>query len=258
MGESTGRAVEGRPIWIDLATADPEAAKAFYSKLFGWDYWTNPDPLYGGYVLASLRGGATAGISGLMSPDAPTAWTAYFGTENADALAKRIVGSGGAVIVAPMVVGDQGTMLIFADATGAFVGAWQADKMAGFGATGPGTFRWAELSARGIERAQPFYSSVFGWIDEVVPMGEEQPPYHRWSIGSEPVAGGMEMNPSVPAMVPSYWTIYFDVEDVRSSFATAIAAGATEMVAPMEYPGGRFAILSDPQGAVFALMSEAS
>jgi len=58
----------------------------------------------------------------------------------------------------------------------------------------------------------------------------------------------------VPAQVPSYWMVYFSVGDVDGSFRKAIEAGAQEMVAPVDYPGGRFAILSDPQGAMFGLL----
>ena len=61
----------------------------------------------------------------------------------------------------------------------------------------------------------------------------------------------------VPAEVPSYWQIYFDVDDVDAAFNRAIDLGATEMVAPQDMPGGRFAIVTDPQGASFGLVKMA-
>jgi predicted enzyme related to lactoylglutathione lyase len=60
--------------------------------------------------------------------------------------------------------------------------------------------------------------------------------------------------PGLPAEVPSYWMIYFDVDSVDESFRRAVAAGASEMVAPSDFAGGRFAILTDPQGAMFGLL----
>jgi predicted enzyme related to lactoylglutathione lyase len=45
--------------------------------------------------------------------------------------------------------------------------------------------------------------------------------------------------------------------DVDSSFGSAIGAGAREMLAPQDFPGGRFAIVSDPQGAIFGLLTMA-
>jgi predicted enzyme related to lactoylglutathione lyase len=88
-------------------------------------------------------------------------------------------------------------------------------------------------------------------------MGEGQPPYTEFLLGGERIAGGMEMNPMVPAEVPSYWMVYFTVTDVDASLRKAIEAGATEMLAPMDFPGGRFAIVSDPQGAAFGLLKMA-
>jgi predicted enzyme related to lactoylglutathione lyase len=48
--------------------------------------------------------------------------------------------------------------------------------------------------------------------------------------------------------------VYFNVDDVDSAFRKATGAGAREMLAPQEFPGGRFAILTDPQGAAFGLL----
>ena len=62
------------------------------------------------------------------------------------------------------------------------------------------------------------------------------------------------MNPEIPAEVPSYWQIYFNVDDVDGTHSKALSLGATEMVPPQDFPGGRFSILSDPQGASIALL----
>jgi uncharacterized protein len=63
----------------------------------------------------------------------------------------------------------------------------------------------------------------------------------------------MEMSPMVPADVPSSWMVYVGVGDIDAWFRTALEAGAHEMLAPQDFPGGRFAIVGDPQGAVFGL-----
>ena len=57
-----------------------------------------------------------------------------------------------------------------------------------------------------------------------------------------------------PAGVPSYWLVYFSVDDVDVSFKKALAGGAREMLAPQDFAGGRFGILVDPQGATFGLL----
>jgi hypothetical protein len=50
-----------KPVWIDLSTADPVAAREFYEKVFGWNVEVNPDPQYGGYALARIDGKDVAG-----------------------------------------------------------------------------------------------------------------------------------------------------------------------------------------------------
>jgi predicted enzyme related to lactoylglutathione lyase len=51
--------------------------------------------------------------------------------------------------------------------------------------------------------------------------------------------------------------VYFNVDDIDRNFQQALQAGAKEVVAPQDYPGGRFAILSDPHGATFGLFKSA-
>ena len=244
-----------RPAWVDLSSADPAASRDFYARLFGWQIEVSPDPQYGGYALAKVNGKDAAGIGPKMMAEAPTAWSVYIGTQDIDGLAKKVEAAGGHVIAAPFDVGDQGRMAVFQDPTGAVVSAWQAGAMASFSQGVAGTLGWAELSSRGIEKATIFYGRVFGWTPKVTSTGEGQPPYTEFQIDGDSIAGGMEMNPMVPESVPSYWTVYFNVNDVDASFRNAIEAGAKEMMAPQDFSGGRFAILSDPQGAVFGLLN---
>ena len=243
------------PVWVDLSSADPAASHAFYSRVFGWDVVVSPDPRYGGYAMARIGEQDVAGIGPTMAPDAPTAWMAYVGTPDAEALVRQVQAAGGTVVAPPFDVGDAGRMTVFRDPSGAFISAWQPKAMGGFHAGVPNTFGWAELNARGIERAIPFYREVFGWTPQTRDTGPGMPPYTEFQLGGRSIAGGTEMHPMVPAGVPSYWLVYFAVADVDRSFRTAIEAGAHEMVAPRDFPGGRLAILRDPQGAAFGLMT---
>jgi len=251
-------AVANKPAWVDLATSDAAAAREFYSKVFGWKIDVNPDPQYGGYGMANVGDKRVAGIAPKMSPDAPTAWSIYIGTDDADDLAKKVQAAGGKIIAPPFDVGDQGRMAVFQDPTGAVISAWQPRAMNASLPTGEAnTFGWAELSSRGVDKAIPFYQKVFGWTPKANDMGPDSPPYTEFQLGGESIAGGQEMQAMVPAETPSYWLVYFAVGDVDKSFKTATQAGAKELVAPMDFPGGRFAIVSDPQGAAFGLLKMA-
>ena len=112
-----------------------------------------------------------------------------------------------------------------------------------------------KLGNSGLEVAPlAFGGNVFGWTAETSPMGEGQPDYTTFKVDGEDILGGMEMMPTVPAEVPSYWMAYFNVADVDDAFKRALDLGGTEVVAPSPMPGGRFAIVNDPQGAMFGLL----
>ncbi len=245
----------GRPAWVDLSSSDAAASREFYARLFGWTVEVNPDPQYGGYALAKLDGKDVAGIGPAMG-GGPTAWMVYVGTGDAQALATEVTAAGGSVLMEPMDVGEQGRMVAFRDPAGAVISAWQPRAMGGFAAGGPNTYAWAELNARGLNQALPFYQAVFGWT----PRTSEMPggtSYTEFLHRDESIAGAQEMAPMVPAEVPSYWMVYFGVDDVDATFRRALDAGAREMVSPMDFPGGRFAIVGDPQGAAFGLLKTA-
>ena len=254
----TKTAIANKPVWVDLASSDAAGSRDFYSKVFGWKVEVNPDPQYGGYGMAKVGNEQVAGIGPKMSAEQPTAWSIYIGTDNADDLAKKVQAAGGKVVAPPFDVGTQGRMATFQDPSGAYISAWQPGEMAGVFPSGePNTFGWAELSARGVDKALPFYQKVFGWSTKPNDMGPDSPPYYEFQLNGQSIAGGQEMQKMVPAQVPSYWLVYFAVDDVDKAFKAATAAGARELVSPMDFPGGRFAIVTDPQGAQFGLLKMA-
>ena len=144
----------GRPIWIDLTSSDPAASRAFYAKVLGWQMEVTTDPQFGGYAIARSGGKDVAGIGPAMMADAPSAWSVYIGTDDATELTARVQAAGGMVVAPPMQVGDAGRMAVFADPSGAVIGAWQPGAMPGFVSGTPNGFTWAELN-RGASIEQP-------------------------------------------------------------------------------------------------------
>ncbi len=248
-------AIANKPAWVDLGTSDPAGARAFYAALFGWDVQVNPDPQYGGYALAKVDGKDVAGIGSKMSEQQPTAWSLYIGSDDAAALGAKVEAAGGRVLMPAFDVGDQGKMAVYMDPTGAMISTWQRTAMGGFQTGGENTFGWAELNARGFEKAIPFYESVFGWEPHTSNAGGQG--YTEFHSGGESIAGGQEIGPETPAEMPSWWTIYFYVPDVDAAAKTVEAAGGKVMVPPMDFPGGRFAWVTDPQGAIFGILKMA-
>jgi predicted enzyme related to lactoylglutathione lyase len=246
-----------RPSWVDLSSGNAAGSREFYSKLFGWQIDVNPDPQYGGYGRATLQGRDAAGITPTQSKDQPTTWNFYIATDDVDSTARAVKDAGGTVEMGPMDVGDQGRMAVFTDPVGAYISVWQPNRMGGFQTEGSNTFGWAELNARGIEKAIPFYEKVFGWTTKRSPV-PGGPEYIEFQVDGDSVAGATEMNPKAAPSMPNHWLVYFDVDDVPAAYKKATGLGAREIVAPQSYPGGDFAIVADPQGAAFGLFKSTS
>ncbi len=246
------------PCWVDLITTDLDAARDFYTRLFGWTAEVMPDPEAQGYVTFSKDGKPTAGAGQRMSPDQPVAWTTAIATADAATTAHAVENAGGKVLVPPMALKDLGSMAVFTDHTGAVFSVWQAGRMAGGEEFGkPGFFGWAELLTRDPAGAKDFYHAVFDWTatDARHPGPQGEVTYTTYRVGGKPAAGMMEIAPDWPGDMPSHWTDYFLVDNCDETVALAGALGGTIDMAPADIPAGRFAVLSDPQGASFCVIT---
>jgi predicted enzyme related to lactoylglutathione lyase len=237
---------------VDLASPDPAGSNAFYGALFGWEA-DDLGPDAGHYALFKKGGKMVAGSGPVMTEGQPTAWMTYVGVDDCDATVELAKKAGAAVFVEPMDVMQAGRMAILADPTGAVLGIWQPKDHKGAElANEPGTFTWNELDTRDVPAAKSFYSEVFGWQPNDMEM--EGFTYIEWKMGDKPVAGMMPMPDMVPAEVPANWLVYFAVDDCDALVAKAAGLGATTLVPATDIMPGRFAVLSDPAGAVFAVI----
>ncbi|MGA3149861.1 MAG: VOC family protein, partial [Acidimicrobiales bacterium] len=145
----------------------------------------------------------------------------------------------------------------FADPTGAAAAVWQPRRHLGAGLVNePGALAWNELSTRDTAAAKKFYGEVFGWAAETADMGGME--YTMWKLNGNDVGGMMAMPAEVPAEVPSHWLAYFGTADCDATVATATGLGATLFAGPVDIPAGRFAVLGDPNGAMFGVIALAA
>ena len=111
-----------------------------------------------------------------------------------------------------------------------------------------GRFVWYDLLTTDPPAAQDFYGKVTGWTT-LVWDGPE--PYTMWKAGEKPIGGVMQLPPGLG--VPSHWYAYIETPDVDATTAQAESLGGRVIEKPTDIPTvGRFAILADPHGAVFA------
>jgi uncharacterized protein len=247
----------GTPCWVELGTPDIEASAAFYGKLFGWEIPELPNSAeLGGYRRAKKDGKDVAGVAPLMQEGQPPAWSTYVSVADAEATTAAIREAGGIVHVEPMDVVGLGKMAVYADPTGAHFGIWEPGTFAGAELVNePGALAWNELGTRDPAAAKAFYSAVFGWEIKDHDMGE-MGTYTEWKVGGSSVGGMMDVTGRLPDEIPAHWMTYFAVENTDAAVETVKSSGGGVSFGPIDIPAGRFAIVTDPHGAAFAVIQQ--
>ncbi len=236
--------------WAELATTDDAGAKKFYTTLFGWSYTDSPagpDMIY----TMLQKSGKSVGALYKMGADQkgiPPHWNLYVTVASADATAKKAKELAGKVLMDPFDVMDVGRMAIIEDQEGARICVWEPRKHIGTELVNePGTLCWGELDTTDTESARRFYTSLFGWGAKVSEA------YTEWQQGATSIGGLMKI-PKEWGPVPPNWLVYFAVAGPDAVAKKAGELGGGAIVPPTDIPGaGRFAVLRDPQGAVFAI-----
>jgi uncharacterized protein len=244
----------GNFCWVELGTSDSDAAKNFYTQLFGWESQDNPMGPDMMYTMLKLDGKDVGGLYKLM-PDmveqgVPPHWLTYVAVTNADEMVEKAKAAGATVMNGPFDVATHGRMAVLKDPTGAAFAVWQPLEHQGSGVWGvPNAASWSELGTNDPEKAGEFYSSVFGWTRQ--PFGDSYTLFQNDGAG---IGGVYKLTPEM-GPIPPNWMIYFSVEDADAAVQKATELGAQVMRPAEDIPGvGRFAILLDPQGAAFAII----
>lgn len=243
----------GTPCWIDIMVPDLARSQAFYRAVLGWDY-TEPVAEFGGYCNALAGGQLVAGLSPQMEgmEGAPTVWTTYLATDDANATHEKVVANGGQVIAPPMQVGRMGTMAVYTDPTGASFGTWQSGEHTGFNIVDePGTVAWDDVMSTDYTATRRFYQAVFDYTYEDLDMGGMT--YAMFSVpGGERPAGGLGGDPSITYVA---WNVCFSVPDVDDAVEKITGAGGQVTEQPSDFEFGRILSATGPDGERFQLAS---
>jgi len=118
-------------------------------------------------------------------------------------------------------------------------------------ATLRGRFVWHELMTTDTKSAGGFFSSVVNWKPQT---WEQNPSYTMLVSGGRPMAGLMALPPDARAAgAPPSWLTYIGTPDVDATAREAVSLGGKILKPATAIPTvGRFALVQDPQGAVFA------
>lgn len=124
---------------------------------------------------------------------------------------------------------------------------------------GTARFVWYELMTPDGKAAEVFYTSVVGWKAVLQQGGKPGMPYTLLQVGETAVGGLLEKpKETFPAGMGAHWVGYIGVDDVDAYAGKVKAAGGEVYKQAEDIPGiGRFAVVGDPQGAMFVLFSAA-
>ena len=237
----------GAPCWVDTFQPDPRAAMDFYGPLFGWSF-DDPAPmpsgLDGGYFAARLRGRLVAGIA-QAPPLSPPGWLTHVRVDDVGQALTRAEQAGGRRL-GSLGAGSDSSIAVLADATGVPFCLRQAGGSDGVElANEPNSWAMSSLHTTDVQRAQAFYGAMFDWQLEPVPDAA----FSLWRRSGR-VVGVVS---ATDVAVPPHWSVNFSVSDADAIARHAVALGGSILMAPMDTPGFRSAVIRDPQGGVIAV-----
>ncbi|MGO1201431.1 MAG: VOC family protein [Dermabacteraceae bacterium] len=256
----------GTSTWTDLSVQDLEAAKAFYTGVFGWTF-RDLGAEFGHYAIISNADGAPVGgamsVAGMTAPDGtalPTGWDVHLTVDDADARLATALEHGATALTPVMDIGTDGRNVMLKDPTGATIGMWQPKEFEGYEFTGaPGSPVWFELMTHEVDAASAFYTAVFD--AQLVPMGEAREDHSFRYATNGPGASaswGLCDASGVMPVEDAGWRFYLAVDSSAAAIERIEEHGGTVLDGPIDSPFGRIATIADPEGATFQIsaMSE--
>ena len=111
---------------------------------------------------------------------------------------------------------------------------------------------WWEVNTRAFEESKRFYGEVFGWSAE--PLDAPGVNYALWKLDGRTVGGMLEMTAEWGEIAP-HWMTYFAVTDTDRAASRATELGGSVGAPPFDTAFGRVAVLSDPAGGHFSVIT---
>lgn len=242
----------GAPVWIELLSADPDAAASFYEATLGVEV-TEPKQEFGGYRDVLHDGQVVAGLI-REKVKGVSCWRLWLRSDDIAATLAAVSAHGGEVLEGPEEVEGLGRRAVVRDPSGAETGVWELHGFPGIEVDNvPGGPCWYELrtTSRYAETVD-FYREAFGWEIAVL---SESGDFRMVTFGEEyAVAGIFDASSQPPEGGISRWQVYFRVEDVDATAAAVTANGGTVTGQPEDTPFGRMAYVADSTGAPFCVI----
>lgn len=243
----SNRHLPGKFVWHDLITPDVDDSKAFYGKLFGWQFETRD-----GYTLIRNDGRAIGGMvaAGRASDPRSARWLLSLSVRDVDEAVDGVRQAGGKLLRGPMDLPPRGRFALVSDNRGAQLGLLRSAS--GDPPDTPpaiGDWLWAELWSNDLQASLDFYRALLGYRAERLAADVRGVPYRVLSIDGKWRAGIGQ----IPwENVHDQWIPYVRVADVAATMARAEALGGEVYLKPQ--PGApAMALIADPGGAILMI-----
>jgi len=249
-----GKTLPGKFIWYDLATENPESARAFYGAVFGWKFREVP----GAPASFTLIENASGKVGGLFRQSRPpgatvgSRWLSLMSVRDVEKSAAVVKARGGEVLIAPRAVAGRGVHAVFRDPEGAVFGVLANEG--GDPADTPvddGEVFWLDLFAHDPAKAAAFYAEVAGYDVAVGEVAGRR----RTLLATGGIARAGVARLPASADKPG-WLPYVLVSDVPGTLARVRAAGGKLVMQPRaDLLGGNLAVIADPSGGLVGIVN---
>lgn len=242
----------GKFVWADLVTDDALKAQEFYTKLFGWKFWS-----YGDYLIGANDDRPLCGMFQRPRPKdrvAEPRWFGYISVKSVDKARRAVTKSGGRVLAEPQKMPKRGEQAVFADAEGALFGVVKSSSgdAPDFLADN-GDWIWMQLLSRDARKAADFYRAVAGY--EVVGVTTSNRVNDVVLISERLARATIRTIPGNDPKVKPTWLPYVRVKNITETIALAKQLGGKVLIAPKpELLDGKVAVIADPTGAAIGVM----
>ena len=242
---------QGKLVWVDLVTTDPQRAAKFYSAVFDWQphYFADKN-----YIELSHNGRVMSSIARYdddEATDGDARWLVSISVTDVDAATQNAVASGGTVLEAATELPDRGRYSVISDSQGAVLMLLRATGGDPIDDTQYlDEWAWAELWTDDTGAAIDFYHALAGYDAMHFPdaSGGE-----RIVLGTDGKARATIVPLPWDDVEPN-WIPYIPVTDAPVTLQRIVDAGG----AVLQTAGGSdssvaVAIVMDPTGGVFAI-----
>jgi len=245
----------GKIIWLDLETTHLEAAKKFYSSLFGWDF---RDYHADGtdYAVAMHDGRPIAGIlqrRPRKGEERASAWLPFIAVPDVDGAVSIALQHHARIDALPENLPLRGRQALLTDPEGVRFGilASSSGDPPDINAT-PGTWLWTALVARDAGDEAVFYQEVFGYALLAMPTNAG---FERIRLSSDGRARiSVSTMPENAASLHPYWIQFVNVPNATDAAAQAVKLGGRILLDVQRNGHGDLsAVLADPTGARFGV-----